>query len=215
MTQQSTVSEQTEEPAADKMKRETNRAKKAGREVEEKYQDVKKKATEAKDRLADKMAETASTAKKEGRAMAKKAVRKGKDTGGAVYDALSENIFPAVLTGIGVAWLTAGIVRSRSESRPQPGIYRDTVSTAQEKLSEWGDKATEVTRRAKAGTRLTREKSKDVYTNNPLYLAGSLMAIGALIGFALPETRRENRLYGEVRDEFQEGSNNGESDENY
>lgn len=215
MTQESTVSGQREEPTVGKMKKETSRVKKAGREAEEKYQDVKKKATEAKDRLADKMAESATTAKREGRAMAKKAVRRGKDTGGAVYDALSENIFPAVLTGIGVAWLTAGIVRSRSESRPKPGIYRDTVSTAQETLSEWGDKAKEVANRAKAGTRQTREKSKDVYTNNPLYLAGSLMAIGALIGFALPETRRENRLYGEMRDEFHEGRKSGEGDDTY
>ncbi|MFZ0243294.1 MAG: hypothetical protein WAL90_16770 [Desulfobacterales bacterium] len=212
MTQNTTTSGQTEEPAVVKTKKESTRVKEAVREVEDKYQDVKKKAAETKDRVTEKMAETASAAKRESRAIAKEAARKGKDAGGAVYEALSENLFPAILTGLGVAWLTAGIVRSRSDSRPQPGIYRESVSTAQEKLSEWGDKAKEVTQRAKASSRRTRRKTKDVITNNPLYLAGSLMAIGALIGFAFPETRREKELYGEVREEFQEGRKSVETE---
>ncbi|MFZ0613852.1 MAG: hypothetical protein WAM73_16555 [Desulfobacterales bacterium] len=226
MTQHSSTTDQTEERPTAKVK-DASSTRKAGREINEKYQDVKRKAAETKDRFAEKASDTASTVKKESRAMAKEVVHKGRDVGSSVYEALSENLFPAILTGIGVAWLTAGIVRGRSDSRPKPGIYRDSVSSTKETLSEWsdkaknftqdtvsdiGDKAREVTHRAKAGSRRTREKSKEVITSNSLYVAGALFAMGALIGLALPETGRERQLYGEMREDLQEGRKNVETD---
>ena len=190
------------ETDSDKLKPEEAQTKKTAEEIQEKYKDAKKKAAATKDRVSEKISATAATAKESSKEAAEKVVHKSRRMGTAVYETVSENLFPVILTGIGAAWLTASIVRSRSES----------ASRTRETDYGISDKAKEVTEKAKAGYHRTGEKSQEIITNNPLYVAGSLLAVGALIGLAFPETPHEKQLYEEVRDEIAEGEKTGDAE---
>ena len=190
------------ETDSDKMKPEKAQTKKSAEEIQEKYKDAKKKAAATKDRVSKKISATAATAKESSREAAEKVVHKSRRVGTAVYETVSENLFPVILTGIGAAWLTASIVRSRSESASRRG---ETDYGISDKAKEVTEKAREATEKAKAVYHRTGEKSKEIITTNPLYVAGALLAVGALIGFAFPETPHEKQLYEEMRGEMTEG----------
>ena len=178
--------------------------KKVTEKAEEKYHELKRKASEAGHRYSEKLSDTAATAKKESMRAARVVADRTRDAGTTVYETISDNLFPAILTGIGAAWLTASIIRSRSNSGYQTWAETETGSRAREK-------AKEMTRRAKVESRRGKEKVKQIASGNPLYIAGALTIMGALIGLALPQTGRESRFY----DEMQHGLNEGEKNEDF
>jgi ElaB/YqjD/DUF883 family membrane-anchored ribosome-binding protein len=69
----------------------------------------------------------------------------------------------------------------------------DAVDQAQQRLGEFGG---EVQHRAQRVV----SKSRSMLEENPLMAGALALAVGAAIGFALPETQRENELMGEARD---------------
>ncbi len=175
-----------------------SKKKKIAEKAEEKYHDLKNKAAEAGHRYSEKLSDTAATAKKESTRAARLVADRTQDAGTAVYETISDNLFPAILTGIGAAWLTANIIRSRTSSGDQTWTPSETASRIK-------GTARDMTRRAKAESHHGKEKIKQVAHSNPLYIAGALTVMGALIGLALPRTLRENQFYEEVQHGLKEG----------
>jgi ElaB/YqjD/DUF883 family membrane-anchored ribosome-binding protein len=69
------------------------------------------------------------------------------------------------------------------------------VDTVQERVGTWSSEARFQARRA--GGEFQR-----MFHDNPLAVAATVAAVGVIAGLALPETRSENRLMGEMRDQF-------------
>ncbi len=193
--------------------------------IKQKAEGIVDKAAAAKDQVSEKMSQTAAKGKK----AAGEAAHTVRHAGEDAYDFVEENLIPIILISAGAAWLTASLLRSSSgsSSRTQnyTGAYggaasRDTGSGIGEKAGDMtrrakdavsgiGEKAGDMTRRAKEAaqrakeqSRRTRRKSKRLFTENALLVAGGCAALGALIGFAVPETGRERQIYGEVRDKM-------------
>ncbi|RJQ65507.1 MAG: hypothetical protein C4530_00600 [Desulfobacteraceae bacterium] len=191
------------DPYAIDQETEASRSEKMKKEAQEKYEELKETAFEKKERLSRKWSDTAA----ETRRAARQVGHKAKDAGTSVYDAISENLFPTILTGIGAAWLTASILRSRSESdmKIESSFQaQGTKARIGDKAMEVGDKAKEIKERAIERSRRTREKSREMMTKNTFYVAGALAGMGLLIGLAFPETEGEQRIADELREEFRE-----------
>ena len=193
-----------------------------GCEGQGKFDDVKKKAEEFKGRFAEKFSETAETARVEGKKKAQQALHKTQEVGSSIGEAISENLFPVILTAVGAAWLITGLLRKRSngyeteydidysaegqEHHLGLGEKAKEISRrAREESEHAREKARELTRRAREESLRTKEKSKDIVINNPFYVAGAFAAAGLLLGLTFPETRRETRLYDEIRKDVKEG----------
>ena len=90
------------------------------------------------------------------------------------------------------------------------GHAREKVSSAGEKAGEVAgdarDRASEAARHAAHRTRelsrRARFTSRRMTDENPLMMAGALFAVGAALGFLIPETRKEREWMGETRDEL-------------
>jgi len=87
----------------------------------------------------------------------------------------------------------------RSRTQEATGQARDRASQMsgqlQDRASQAGGQAQEQAQRAKNGfQRMLQE--------NPLAVGALAVGIGAAVGFAVPETEKENELMGEKRDEF-------------
>lgn len=182
-------------------------ADKLGKRAEE----LKEKATAAKDQASAKVTQTAVRAGEKGKQAFAATARTAREAGDATYDFVEENLFPIILISAGAAWLTTSLLRSSSKSSPRDrtdtGEFGDTGT--RDTGSDIGEKAGDMTRRAKdAGQRVkemsrrTTRKSKQLFTENALLIAGGCAALGVLIGLAVPETGKERRLYGEVREQM-------------
>jgi ElaB/YqjD/DUF883 family membrane-anchored ribosome-binding protein len=68
---------------------------------------------------------------------------------------------------------------------------------ARERAEEWGD---EIQDRA----RYASERAQRTYYSNPLGVAAAAVALGLVIGLAIPETEAEHRWMGETRDNLME-----------
>lgn len=171
--------------------------------AKKKFEDVKEKASETKERVSERVGETVSTAKKETRKTARAVADKTRSAGSTVFETISDNLIPTVMIATGAAWLTANIIRNSSKGAANNRANIEPPAFESEE-SDYGvrDKAKKMTRRARTKSRRTAEKTGEFVRHNPFYVAGAFAAMGALIGFVLPETRRENRLYDEVREEL-------------
>ena len=80
----------------------------------------------------------------------------------------------------------------------------DVADSAREKTSEamhnLGDKAGELRFQARRQAGRARDEFWDVLNGNPLALGAAGVAIGAILGAALPVTDKENELLGDTRD---------------
>lgn len=91
----------------------------------------------------------------------------------------------------------------------------DAADTAREKVSEKidearegashlsdraGDRAHEMHERARYQAMRARMRSRDMMTSSPLVMGLAAAAFGAVIGAMIPESERENQLFGETRD---------------
>ncbi len=87
---------------------------------------------------------------------------------------------------------------------------REKVSSAGERAGEmagdaWdraSDAAGHAAHRTGELSRSARNKSRRMKDENPLVMAGALFAVGAALGFLIPETRKENEWMGETRDDL-------------
>lgn len=175
----------------------------AGKEAEKIYHDLKVKMAEFKDRFSEIFSEKTSTVE-EGKKTAREVAYRARDAGTAVYHTVEENLIPVALIGAGAAWMITNLLRSGPESEPELEKHSEPESTIKETGARIGEKAKEVSHRAWEGSRRAGEKSKEIAMNNLLYVGGALLTMGVLIGLALPNTRREKRLYDEMREELME-----------
>jgi ElaB/YqjD/DUF883 family membrane-anchored ribosome-binding protein len=140
-----------------------------------------------------------------------------------VIDRIRENPVPAAIAAASIAWIAFS--GRRSQKNMSPAIYgstRDGEAFVRETvISEEIEDATElgpysagvgfdtsrVTRPVReSGARVRRATSdagsrlQRFVRDNPLAAGAVAAAVGATVGMALPETRRENELMGEARD---------------
>jgi hypothetical protein len=128
--------------------------------------------------------------------------------GRRLVDTVRDNPIPAAMVGIGLSWLLFG-GRSRSSGTYATGQQRQSesqggVRAVADRASEMGEQVAERARDvantvrydAREGARL----ASDQFRANPLAMGAAAVAIGVAAGLAIPETRQERELMGEVRD---------------
>jgi ElaB/YqjD/DUF883 family membrane-anchored ribosome-binding protein len=139
---------------------------------------------------------------------------------------IRENPVPAIIAGFGVAWLAfaetgpalrrgyrrgyyrsdydsaVGTTGQTGESRSDQ--WRDTLEPQREAWRSGGGAAERWSRGAADSVRRTSRRAGNRFQSamrtNPLAVGAIAAGIGAAIGFALPETERENELMGQSRD---------------
>jgi hypothetical protein len=99
----------------------------------------------------------------------------------------------------GKAKQTAESINNTTESVKGKAI--EVADQAHVRLEEWGSQAHDVVSR-----------SQSLLEENPLIVGAFALALGAAIGLALPETRRENELMGEARDKLVRQANTAAQD---
>lgn len=92
---------------------------------------------------------------------------------------IRDNPVPAVVAGVGIAWLLFGSQANRAVSGA-----KDAVSEAKDAVSGAANPQVDNVRSA--------------YTDNPMALAAGVFALGAIAGILAPPTRVEGRLMGDV-----------------
>ncbi len=83
---------------------------------------------------------------------------------------------------------------AREKARRAGEKTGEMMGHAREKVGEMGH-------RVQSGSRSVGYKSRQMVDENPLFMAGILFAVGAVIGFLIPRTRTEDEWMGETRDE--------------
>ncbi len=141
------------------------------------------------------------------------------NAGSTAIDAIRSNPIPIVMIGAGIAWLLFSRTRTGEEAG---SMIAQTGSTArakagelsgkaQAKLEEISDTARETGaqfagRAKESASRISRtvqERATDatgwfqkMVQNNPLGMTIALMGVGALVGFLIPESRKEQEVMG-------------------
>jgi hypothetical protein len=107
--------------------------------------------------------------------------------------------------------------RAREKARAAGEKSGEMMDHAREKVSSVGERAGEAVgeardraseaashaaHRTRELSRRARYKSRRMKDENPLIMAGALFAVGAALGFLIPETRKEQEWMGETRDEL-------------
>jgi len=183
---------------------ETTEAETAGAAAEEKYRDLEEAAGHKVDPISGKWAETAEETRQGGT----EAGAETRGPGAAVVHAISENLLPTIVTGIGIAWLTAGVLKDRTEAgrkltAESSRRAREIESRFEEKRRQANEKAREMKERVREGSRRTKDKSREMVAEKTFLIAGALAGVGLLMGLALPETRKEKKLMNKMREEIQ------------
>lgn len=138
----------------------------------------------------------------------------GREFAQNVGNAVKANPLPVLLTSIGLLWLYAG----RNEPAPAPGARSDEERMV-DRAGELGEEAsgavsdawnqvrsrvTDTARGARESWTHQKDRAVEGYNHllrdNPLALGAIGIAVGALLGAALPSTGPENRLMGEASD---------------
>jgi ElaB/YqjD/DUF883 family membrane-anchored ribosome-binding protein len=147
----------------------------------------------------------------------------GREFAQNVGNAVKANPVPALLASVGLLWLYAG----RNEPAPAPGgdgsgdgqgivdrarglggEVSDTVSStwnqASSRVADSASRIADTAHGARDSLRQQKDRAVQGYDHllrdNPLALGAIGIAVGALLGAALPVTEPENRLMGEASD---------------
>lgn len=103
---------------------------------------------------------------------------------------LKANPIPALLTVVGVTWLMMG---ERNSPRENAGELREKASSAGEAMRSRAASARDGLAHSAASV---RNNFEHMTHEQPLALGAVGIALGALVGAALPRTEQENRLMG-------------------
>jgi hypothetical protein len=80
----------------------------------------------------------------------------------------------------------------------------DLTDTVKDRASEWGEtaqqKASGLRKKAKTQTRKVKTGFWQMMEENPLAVGAAVLTLGAIAGFSLPSTDKEDELLGESRD---------------
>lgn len=123
--------------------------------------------------------------------MARQAGQKLNDAGSGLVQTIKDNPVPAVIAGVGIAWLFLGKSNSSARASGQQG----TVDKAKEKVSDLADNAREAVSTA-ASPKI--EGTRTAFEENPLAIAAGVAALGLVAGLLAPATRPEGRILGDV-----------------
>lgn len=145
-------------------------------------------------------------------------LRYAKGNGGEFFGNLSETVkanpVPTLLTALGLTWLMMGQNRSAPASGHAAGAKRqaqhlkDKAGQLRDELgSNWDStrqRLSDSSHQAADTLRHQAERARDgvehMLAEQPLALGAIGIAVGALLGAALPPTREEDRLLGETSD---------------
>lgn len=156
------------------------------------------------------------------------AKRNGGDFSDNLVKSVANNPIPTILTGVGMAWMALNQNSSPSEShapgRSNGAGWSEKMTQAKDKAKGYegqfsdsahqaGDKAYDMANEARhsaqeLGTRgkqqwqRTSQQAVHFFEENPLAIGAAAVAIGALIGAALPLTSREKELLGHKGEEM-------------
>lgn len=134
----------------------------------------------------------------------------------SVGETVRRNPLPIMLAVAGIGWLVASTLRGRNDSDAldaqarsadrsarQSKLY-DRVQAARERIDSSRAAAASKFAQAAAVTRertlRTQYQVVSAIEQRPILFAGLAVAIGALIGAAIPATEYEDRIVGQVRD---------------
>lgn len=101
-------------------------------------------------------------------------------------------------------------MRAQSSAAGDQANYYTNQARGQ--MANLGEQASSMGQQAQAYARQTGQQLQHSLEDNPLVFGGVALAIGALIGLALPVTRRENEMLGPWRDEVVESMQEVASD---
>jgi len=140
-------------------------------------------------------------------------------TGASIAHTIRENPVPAALVGTGVAWLVWGAREpGAGRARYRAGLDADEVerrARAMERRArvvergagemergagEMERRVSEVAREGRDRLRRVETSFERAYRESPLAAGLIAASLGAMVGFALPRTQRENELFGPARD---------------
>jgi Protein of unknown function (DUF3618) len=135
--------------------------------------------------------------------------------GNSLIDRLRNNPVPALLTGVGLAWLAfsdgnrrrypAGFRPERYRPPQEGNQWRDTRHELMESASQMRERSGEMVRRGRHNLEL-------MIRDYPLAVGAAAAVLGATLGMVVPETERENELMGEARDSALERAQHVASD---
>jgi ElaB/YqjD/DUF883 family membrane-anchored ribosome-binding protein len=134
--------------------------------------------------------------------VAKNARDSAASAGSAAWNTVREHPIPVALAGLGLGWLLTRRPQAQqagqrlSEVREQiAGPVTSAVSQVQETGQQIG---------SQAATQLNRAGGQVQQTlrDNPLAVGAAALAIGAVVGLAVPQTQQEHRLMGPTRDQL-------------
>jgi ElaB/YqjD/DUF883 family membrane-anchored ribosome-binding protein len=136
----------------------------------------------------------------------------------SMLETIKENPIPAALAGIGIGWLlmnrrssaTGGQIQYQSQSTTGETVGRaqeqagQITSQAQERAGQMASQAQEraeqMAGQARYQARRAEDRFQQMLQENPLAVGAVALAVGAAVGLAVPETRKEHELMGETRD---------------
>jgi len=113
--------------------------------------------------------------------------------GNTVVDRLRNNPIPALMTGVGVAWL---LMSNGERNRP----YRATESRTTGWRTDTGEGRRMAIPNGRSAMGNGVRQIETMVRQYPLAVGAAAVLIGASLGMVVPETEQENELMGEARD---------------
>ena len=123
--------------------------------------------------------------------MARQAGQRLNDAGNGLVQTIRDNPVPAVIAGVGLAWLFLG----QSESGSRASVQPSAVEKTKEKVSDLAADAREAVSSA-ATPKI--QATRSAFDENPLAIAAGVVALGLVAGLLAPSTRSESRILGDV-----------------
>ena len=123
--------------------------------------------------------------------MAREAGQRLNQAGSGLVQTIKDNPVPAVIAGVGIAWLFLGQGSGNTRASGQPG----TVDKAKERVSELADHAQES---VSSSATPKIDATRSAFEENPLAIAAGVVALGLVAGLLAPTTRSESRVLGDV-----------------
>jgi len=145
------------------------------------------------------------------RARRRRSSQEGTDAYGAssVYDA-SEPDWEAGYEAASHGEESSAGLEAESRARRARVRVAEAASGVKEKVGDMAgsikDRSLDVGRKVRSGADQAREGFWDLLENRPLVAGAASLAVGVLVGLAVPATRREDRLMGDKRDDVVRGA---------
>lgn len=119
----------------------------------------------------------------------------------SMIDKIKSNPIPAAMAGIGLLLMMRGSDRGEDIQEIDDVTYDANFEAQQShgRIHEMRDRVSGV---MSSGMSSARSTGQDLLASNPLILGVAALALGAIVGALVPETERENRIFGERRDDL-------------